>query len=130
MAVVGHGKTVGTNDGSISTRLRLATVPVNAWSQCDAWWVRRGVLGNVRPAASEAIQVCGGLGTRETTCQGDSGGALFERSSIGGRDFYRVFGIVSYGFEDTRNSANTCGTLNPAYFAKVSAARAFIRANI
>ncbi|GAB0492851.1 hypothetical protein MMPV_004121 [Pyropia vietnamensis] len=130
LGVVGHGRTIGSNLDSSSNELKYARVPVNSWSQCDAWWTKTGVLGNRRPASSESIQVCGGLGIPDSTCQGDSGGGLFERRSVGGRVFFQVFGVVSYGFADVDDRRNTCGTLNPVYFAKVSVARSFIRANL
>lgn len=128
LTLVGHGDTRGTAP-SASFQLRLARVPINSWGQCDAWWIKNGQPGTVRPAGSEAIQVCGGLGSPQASCFGDSGGPLFERASINGRSFNRLFGVVSYGFPQVGNSGNRCGTFNPDYYAKVSAARSFIRAN-
>lgn len=128
MTLVGHGDTRGTAP-SVPFDLGLARVPVNAWEQCNAWWVKLGQLGTVRPAGADRYQVCGGLGSAQASCFGDSGSPLFERASINGRFFNRVHGVVSYGFPDVANPTNRCGTLNPDYYAKVSAARSFIREN-
>ncbi|GAB0490930.1 hypothetical protein MMPV_002171 [Pyropia vietnamensis] len=126
--VVGHGSTDGV-DQNVSSGLRLARVTVNSWSQCNAWWVKLGEPQNQGSPASEPLQVCGGLGIPESTCNGDSGGPLFERFTVAGRDAFRIFGVVSYGFEDPLNPGDLCPTINPDYYSKTSAGRAFIRAN-
>lgn len=73
--------------------------------------------------------MCGGLGSSQATCNGDSGGPLFERLSVGGRAFFRVYGLVSYGYGSPDSPGDRCPTINPDYYATTSAARAFIRAN-
>lgn len=131
--VAGHGLTSGvpSPDAALSPTLRLTAVPINTWSQCNSWWRKRLppslAAQQIVPAASQPLQVCGGLGTADSTCLGDSGGALFERRSLGGRDFFRVFGVVSYGvsLED-----DLCPVIHPTYFAATSAANAFISANM
>lgn len=128
LTLVGHGDTRST-ESSVPFELGLARVPINAWDQCNSWWVKNGLRGTVRPEGSDVYQVCGGLGFQQSSCFGDSGSPLFERASINGRFFNRIFGVVSYGFPDVANRANRCGLLNPDYYAKVSAARSFIRAN-
>lgn len=125
LAVAGHGRVSGTGN-EISPALRVAAVPINAWAQCNGWWRKQRLDEFVVDAASQPLQVCGGLGTRDATCGGDSGGPLFERRVAGGRAFTRLYGVVSYGIS---NGNDDCPVINPDYYASTSGARAFIRAN-
>lgn len=129
LAVVGHGRTIG-NVKATSLDLKFARVVINSWSQCNTWWRKSGQPENQRSAQSEALQVCGGLGARDTVCAGDSGGPVFERTTANGRTFYKVFAVVSYGFSPAGEPTNLCGTLNPSYFAKTSVGSEFIRAEL
>ena len=106
--IVGWGLT--SEDGSSSSVLRQATVPIVSNTTCQAF-VAYTIYSS---------QVCAGYASGGVdTCQGDSGGPIFVLAS---GTYYQV-GVVSYGIGCAR-------ALNPGVYTRVASYSSWISSTI
>lgn len=72
--------------------------------------------------------ICFSLADDTASCAGDSGAPVwrfFERQGF--RSYWRIYGVVSFGYQDPANSSDICPPGGPDYYARLSVAEDFFR---
>lgn len=72
--------------------------------------------------------ICFSLADNTASCRGDSGAPVwrfFEKPGF--RSYWRIYGVVSFGFEDPANATDLCPPFGPDYYARLSVAESWFR---
>lgn len=125
LKIAGWGNISGLRQ-SISNSLRLASVKMNTWQSCSDYYNAK--FGFRLSTASAKLQICASTQDKTATCNGDSGGPLFQRLTTStGATYYKVYGVVSYGYP---SGSNACPVDNSDFFARTNAGTTFIKSEM
>lgn len=72
--------------------------------------------------------ICFSLADNTASCGGDSGAPVwrfFEKPGF--RSYWRIYGVVSFGYQDPTNATDVCPPGGPDYYARLSVAEAWFQ---
>lgn len=72
--------------------------------------------------------ICFSLADNTASCGGDSGAPVwrfFEKPGF--RSYWRIYGVVSFGYQDPANATDVCPPGGPDYYARLSVAEAWFQ---